>query len=117
MNLDELTFGDIKQIKAMFGSVDSKPCSNLDNTVQIVILQRGWIVVGRHFKDGDHGRIENGYVIRVWGTTKGLGELADNGPTSSTRLDKTKTVRFHELTMVAMVDCDQSKWEVLCPKV
>jgi hypothetical protein len=116
MNIDELTLGDIKKIKSMYGVGESKPSSSLDNTVQIVILQRGWVVVGRYFKDGDHGRIENGHVIRLWGTSNGLGELAESGPTSFTKLDKSKSIRFHELTVVAMMDCEQSKWEQKCPK-
>ncbi len=117
-NINDLTLGQIKEIKAMVGGCETKASSsNLDNTVQIVILQRGWIVVGRYFKDGEYGRIENGYVIRIWGTERGLGQLAENGPTSSTKLDKSKTIRFHELTVIATMNCVDSKWVNLCEKL
>lgn len=72
---------------------------------KIVILQRGWVFVGDYFEEGTNCRLENASCIRNWGTTKGLGELAENGPTSSTKLDPTPTVRFHKLGVVATLDC------------
>ncbi|MBP9706795.1 MAG: hypothetical protein KBD78_04075 [Oligoflexales bacterium] len=118
LNINDLTLGQIKEIKSMVGGceIKSSPYS-LDNTVQIVILQRGWIVVGRYFKDGENCRIENGYVIRVWGTDRGIGQLAEEGPTRLTKLDKSRTIRFHELTVIAVIDCDESKWVKLCEKL
>ena len=79
--------------------------------IKIVILQRGWIVVGRFYQNGSHCWIENGYVIRRWGTTKGLGELAINGKLSETILDPVPKVEFHQLTIVASILCDQEKWK------
>lgn len=79
--------------------------------VRIVILQRGWIYVGKYFQDGDECWLEDAACIRSWGTSKGLGEIAENGPTSNTKLDPNPTVRFHRLTIVATIDCNQSKWK------
>lgn len=79
------------------------------STKQIVVLQRGWVVIGDVSKDGDEIVVENASVIRRWGTTKGLGQLA-NGPTSTTVLDKAGTVRAHELAVVFTLDVDASKW-------
>lgn len=81
--------------------------------VRIVILQRGWVMIGRFYQDGEHCMLTNAYVIRRWGTTKGLGELAAEGPKPETKLDKSSTVRFHELTVVAMLDCEVAKWPQL----
>ena len=78
--------------------------------VRIVILQRGWIVVGYFSQDGNYGILDCASVIRVWGTTKGLGEIAVNGPTIKTILDPCPKVRFHELTVVATIDCMEGKW-------
>ena len=77
---------------------------------QIVIAQRGWVFVGDVEKSGDDVTINNAQCIRRWGTTKGLGEIAKNGPTSSTVLDDMGTVRLHALAVVASLDCEASKW-------
>jgi hypothetical protein len=76
---------------------------------QIVILNRGWIVVGDYSEKGDECTLTNASVIRVWGTTKGLGELAENGPLANTKLDACPDVRFHKMTMVARMDVSD-KW-------
>lgn len=77
---------------------------------KIVILQRGWVMVGTYTKDGDQCRLDDASIIRMWGTTKGLGEIALNGPTSTTVLDPVGTVMFNEMTAVAVLDCVESKW-------
>lgn len=77
---------------------------------QIVIAQRGWVFVGDVEKSGDDVTINNAQCIRRWGTTKGLGEIAKNGPTSNTVLDDMGTVRLHALAVVASLDCEASKW-------
>ena len=77
---------------------------------QIVIAQRGWVFVGDVEKSGDDVTINNAQCIRRWGTTKGLGEIAKNGPTSNTVLDEMGTVRLHALAVVASLDCEASKW-------
>lgn len=81
------------------------------NDIKIVVLQRGWVVVGKYAKEGHEVIITDASVIRRWGTTKGLGEIAENGKTSSTVLDKCGTVRAHEQTVVMSIDCNQDKWK------
>ena len=78
--------------------------------VRIVILQRAWVVVGRFTQNGSQCTLENASVIRNWGTERGLGQIATDGPTSKTILDKCPTVRFHELSAVASIDCVVDKW-------
>lgn len=78
--------------------------------IKIAILQRGWVFVGIFTKEGSHCKLSSAYNIRRWGTTKGLGELAKEGPTSDTKLDKINDVSFHELTAVALIDCDDKVW-------
>lgn len=53
---------------------------------QIVVVDNGFVYVGDCFWDGDFLMINNARNIRVWGTTKGLGELV-NGPTKNTTHD------------------------------
>lgn len=83
--------------------------------IRIVVLQRGWIVVGHFNKNGSDCSLEKASVIRSWGTTKGLGEIAKNGPTSKTVLDPCPVVRFNELTSILMIDCAEEKWENKLP--
>lgn len=78
--------------------------------VKILVLQRGWNVVGRYEKSGTEHVLTDAAVIRYWGTTKGLGELAAGGPTDKTKLDPCGTVRAHELATVLVLDCDAQKW-------
>ncbi len=78
---------------------------------RIVVLQRGWVVVGNCSFDGPYLTITDASVIRKWGTKKGLGELAENGPLSETILDPAGTVGVHELAVVMTIETEASKWE------
>lgn len=81
-------------------------------TIKIVVLQRGWVLIGKFERDGDQCKLHQASVIRNWGTTKGLGELAKDGPTSSTKIDKCNgLVEFESLTMVLSISVDESKWQ------
>ena len=85
--------------------------ANLTPSVkQIVVLNRGWVVVGDYSEDGDNCTLTNASVVRKWGTTKGLGELAEKGPQVDTILDKCPNVHFNKLTVVARMDCNEDKW-------
>ena len=79
--------------------------------IKIVILQRGWNIVGIFNRKGDSCTLSRASVIRQWGTTKGLGEIAAGGPTSKTVLDKCNgLVEFDALTVVAMISVEADKW-------
>jgi hypothetical protein len=58
---------------------------------QIVVIDNGFVHVGDVFIEDGLVRIENCRNIRVWGTSKGLGELA-GGPTKKTEHDFAGTV-------------------------
>lgn len=80
--------------------------------IRIVILQRGWAMVGRFERNGSDCKLYDASVIRRWGTTKGLGEIAKDGPTSETELDKCNgEVSFDYLTVVCSIQCTESVWE------
>jgi hypothetical protein len=83
-----------------------------DGDIKIVILQRGWIMVGRFERNGSDCKLHNASVIRKWGTTKGLGEIANNGKLPETILDKCYgVVEFDYLTVVACISCREEVWE------
>jgi hypothetical protein len=80
--------------------------------IRIVILQRGWVAVG-YFSQKDNSPnciLEKASIIRRWGTTKGLGEIAIKGPLPKTILDPVPNIIFHELTAIAMIGCDENVW-------
>lgn len=106
MSKDSVVVDGVTYVKQ--GSEEPK-----NSTIKIVILQRGWVFIGRWSEDGDNCSLDNAYVIRIWGTTKGLGELALEGKQSSTKLDKAGHVNFHRLTIVATVDCKEDLWNSL----
>lgn len=81
--------------------------------LKIVVLQRGWIYIGKLERIGNDCKLHNASCIRTWGTTKGLQELV-NGPTSNTKLDKCEgVVEFDWLTVVHTIVCNESKWKSL----
>ena len=104
ISADELTVNGVTYTRK--GSDEPK-----NSNIKIVVLQRGWVMIGRWSQEGDICKLENAYVIRIWGTTKGLGELALDGKQSSTKLDKAGHVEFHILTTVAIFNCNEDKWD------
>lgn len=79
--------------------------------VRIVILQRGWVFVGVYTEKGDQCFLDSASNVRVWGTSKGLGELA-HGPLKDTKLDPVPQVQFNKLTVVATIKVNASDWKL-----
>ena len=109
-DINTITINNIEYVRK-----DSVPEKRYEGDIKIVILQRGWVYVGRFRQDKDTMMCElnQASCIRVWGTTKGLPELKD-GPTSSTELDPAGKVTFHLLTTIAIIDCDSEAWRKHC---
>lgn len=81
-----------------------------DGDIKIVVLQRGWVYIGRFERTGNDCKLHNAYNIRLWGTTKGLSELV-NGPTKDTKLDNCDgIVEFDWLTVVHTITVNKQKW-------
>lgn len=77
---------------------------------QIVVLDRGFVFIG-DVSTGDHWiTIADAKCIRYWGTTKGLGQLAIEGPQPKTILDDTGTVRAPLTSVIALIDVASDKW-------
>ena len=82
----------------------------MNQNIKIVVLHRGWVVVGEIEQTEPEIVARNAAIIRRWGTTKGLGEIAEHGP-RQTVLDPAGTVRAKDY--VLMIDCAAEKWQVL----
>jgi hypothetical protein len=86
--------------------------------IKIAILDRGFVYVGHITTDVRDGSDKNMMTItgakniRLWGTTKGIGELV-NGPLPSTKLDNVGTVHVPLRALISLIDVDQEKWNTL----
>ena len=76
----------------------------------IVVLDRGFVYIGKVTIDDDWCLIEGAKNIRVWGTTNGLGELV-KGPTKTTKLDTVGTVRAPMRAVIHIIDVEADKWK------
>lgn len=56
------------------------------NGWRIVVVDRGWVLVGQCTDHGGHVRVSHARCVRNWGTSRGLGELV-SGPTKETKHD------------------------------
>lgn len=102
----------LQLVKAIVGSSDccnvgSSDCCNGSaiRGKHIVVGQRGFVWMGNVREDGEYIVIDDCSCIRVWGTTKGLGEIALSGPTPKTVLDPQPVTRLHRLAVVEMIQC------------
>jgi hypothetical protein len=71
---------------------------------QIVVLDRGFVYVGKVQIEDQFVRIQNARMIRRWGTTKGLGELI-GGPTKDTVLDECGSVKAPIKSVIHFIQC------------
>lgn len=110
-DIPSVTINGIEYVRADAIPANTPNPDYTDSPVRILILQRGWVMVG-YYVDDDNDRVtlKGARVIRKWGTTQGLGQLT-TGPTSSTILDPAGTVTTHILGIVASLACDLDCWE------
>ncbi len=110
MKLDELTIGEAREIAGLFQKTGCKKVIK-DGGYRIVVLQRGWVAVGKYSQEGQDCQLDNAAIIRVWGTSKGLPEIVNGPITGKTILDKSpRPIRFHELTVVLSLDASEAEW-------
>lgn len=80
--------------------------------LQIAVLDRGFVYVGQ-CTIGDQGlTITEASCVRRWGSTGGLGELAQKGPQTNTKLDPAGTVHAPMSSVIHLIDCDATAWPV-----
>lgn len=80
---------------------------------QIVVLDRGFVYVGRvEIADG-MVTITKAKCVRRWGTSNGLGELAAEGPKTRTTLDEAGTVVAPLTALIHLITCNSAAWPAL----
>lgn len=106
-NINELEVNGVKYVKK---GTEAK--QEFRGDYKIVVLQRGWVMIGKFERNGNDCKIHHAYVIRNWGTSKGLGELALEGKKKDTKLDKCGgVVEFDYLTVVATIAVNEALWK------
>ena len=79
--------------------------------MRIVVLTYGWVLVGEYEAGDQEVIIRNASVIRRWGTTAGLGQLAADGPQPETVLDSCGgTVRAPVSALIMTIECEAQSW-------
>lgn len=112
MNINELTIGQAKEIAALVGAAlstqKSVPSSHIGYS--IVVLDRSFVYVGDVTREDDFIVINNAQNIRWWGTERGLGQLALEGPTSKTKLDPCGVLRAPLSSLISLIATEEQKW-------
>ena len=80
------------------------------NGFGIAIVERGFVYVGDISHDGEWCIVSNARNIRRWGTSKGLGQLAIEGPQDETQLDDVGIVRIPSHALISIMDTAKAKW-------
>lgn len=80
--------------------------------IQILVIEGGWVMVGEPVMDRESVTLNKAYVIRKWGTDKGLGQIAMNGPTKETILDKLGTAFIERRQVRFTIPCDDTSWKL-----
>ncbi len=82
--------------------------------IQIVVLERGFIYVGRVAETADGVDIHNARPLRRWGTSTGLGELT-TGPRANTKLDAAcLVVKARWAQVIHQIGVSQDEWSKHC---
>lgn len=77
--------------------------------IKIVVLERGFVYVGRVEMNDTEITIYNARSLIQWGTTNHLGELV-NGPTPKTKLGNSCNVRSFIQQVIHTIEVNQDAW-------
>lgn len=111
------------QLKEFFTNNPGIPETNLvkahdveDGSLQIVVLDRDFVFIGRitHLEDEQRTIIDDAKNIRKWGTDKGLGQLRD-GPRPETILDECGTITVPDRSLIFFIECSEHGWAKVFP--
>jgi hypothetical protein len=81
--------------------------------LHIFVMERSWILVALWEPDPNDFlslKVHKAAVVRRWGTTKGLGELASEGPQTGTVLDEEACDQINRTAVKRRIACDEKAW-------
>ena len=85
----------------------------------IVVMRERFVLIGVLSQSDDalFLLLDNAAVIRNWGTTRGLGQLALQGPQTNTKFDpEGGGLRLNKLEVSRIIPCTAKEWEGWTPK-
>lgn len=74
----------------------------------VVVVDNGFVFWGDLRVVEDMCEISNGYNLRRFGTTRGLGQLAIEGPTIETQADKITVIHVLKTRVVFVMECNDA---------
>ena len=82
--------------------------------IRIMVLDRGRVKVGRlsyHPQLAFHWLLTDARIIRQWGTTEGLEQIANDGPTNGTKLDRACDCIIPFRAVIEILEANETKWK------
>jgi len=95
---------EMSELAALLGTNKASSNTAEHHGQTIVVATHGHVLFGDLREIGDRFYLRKASVIRVWGTTKGLGELRD-GPTESTKLDPCGDIVIQRHAVIFTMPC------------
>lgn len=79
----------------------------MEQKYYIFVVDSGWVFSGMiEDETNDVLKVTDAKVVAVWGTTRGLGELAKNGPTANTKLHPCVFVEIEKHKLIFRIPCE-----------
>lgn len=100
------------------GGNTAKPCEEAkpvpysveQHGLALLVADRGHVWVGNVSNDTQWAYVKDARIVRVWGTDKGLNQLAVEGPRPNTKLDMPADVRVAMRAVIAVIPCNAAAW-------
>ena len=115
MNINELTIGQAREIASMFAAQISQEVAPAhEYGLAIAVLDRGFVYIGQVKTNAQWCDISEASNVRYWGTKKGLGQLALEGPQPETSIDAVGLVHVPMHAVISIIPVKAvSQWKKL----
>jgi len=77
----------------------------------VIVLDKGFVYVGACRRDEDLLYMDNARNITRWGTTEGLHQIVNGGPTKNTSLTPASNVRVPWHAVISLHTTERKLWE------
>lgn len=107
--IEDMKIGDVMRLVQCLGG-GATAARAVDHGMAVVVLDRGFVYVGRTTTDGEFCTIAEARNVRRWGTTKGLGQLVLDGPQANTQIDKVGTTKAPMRAVISIHPTREELW-------